>query len=44
MTTVAAAFKHAAINHHKAAVPPFAAAMHSLWLRCFPYQFHDEAI
>jgi hypothetical protein len=32
------------INRHKTAVPPSVAPAHSLWLRCFPDPFPDEAI
>ena len=32
------------INRHKTAVPPSALPAHSLWLRCFPDPFPDEAI
>src|SRR5258707_64926 len=32
------------INRHKTAVPPSVAPARSLWLRCFPDPFPDEAI
>jgi hypothetical protein len=33
-----AAFKYAAIDRDKTAVPPSAAPPHWLWLQCFPFQ------